>query len=163
MDRKAQSHEGPGKSFRSYQADLHGNGPGGEAFQQDGKQKLANVLKLVEVARVAEERERVGIGDFIRALKRLSEQEVSETQAPIEGGSGNVVTFSTVHAAKGLEFPCVVVADMGAQPKKNSRGPILSLKETGLGMKWLNPLTRQMSPDLAYTQIEAVMNEKERS
>ena len=130
--------------------------------QEAGKQKLANVLKLVEVARVAEERERVGIGDFIRALKRLSEQEVSETQAPIEGGSGNVVTFSTVHAAKGLEFPCVVVADMGAQPKKNSRGPILSLKETGLGMKWLNPLTRQMSPDLAYTQIEAVMNEKEK-
>lgn len=120
---------------------------------EDGRQKLANVRKLAEIARAMRESEITGAGDFVRFVKGLSDQEAFEAEARVESGSGNAVTISTVHAAKGLEFPCVIIADMGAGRKKNVSPPVLSLKKTGLGMKWLNPLTRQWVPDFTYSQI----------
>jgi ATP-dependent helicase/nuclease subunit A len=127
----------------------------------EGRQKLANLKKLVELARSVERRNVLGIEDFVFFLKSLSEREILEPQARLEESAGDGVTLLTVHAAKGLEFGCVIVADMGAQGKKNQRGPILALEEWGMGLRLRSPMDGQWFKDMSYQRIERHLSEKE--
>ncbi|HEX8156420.1 MAG TPA: UvrD-helicase domain-containing protein [Solirubrobacteraceae bacterium] len=78
-----------------------------------GPRRLANVHKLL---RLAAEFERVsgrdvrGLAD--RATAEL-EAEARETDAPVELGDLKAVRLMSIHAAKGLEFDVVCVADLG--------------------------------------------------
>ena len=86
----------------------------GIAIWPRGEQALANVTRLVDLARRAE---RQGVTSFRGFVERLTaESERAETSdAPIleEGTAG--VRLMTVHRAKGLEFPVVVLADSTAK------------------------------------------------
>ena len=87
--------------------------PAGLAIWPTGEQALANVSRLVDLARRAE---RGGVISFRAFVDRLMvEAERGEaSDAPIveEGTEG--VRIMTVHRAKGLEFPVVILADLTA-------------------------------------------------
>ncbi|MEA2188894.1 MAG: ATP-dependent helicase/nuclease subunit [Solirubrobacteraceae bacterium] len=78
-----------------------------------GPRRLANVHKLL---RLAAEFERVS-GRDVRGLADLAtaelEAEARETDAPVELGDLKAVRLMSIHAAKGLEFDVVCVADLG--------------------------------------------------
>ncbi|MGI9098242.1 MAG: UvrD-helicase domain-containing protein [Solirubrobacteraceae bacterium] len=78
-----------------------------------GPRRLANVHKLLRLA-AAFERDH---GRDVRALADFAtaelEAEARETDAPIELGDVKAVRLMTIHAAKGLEFETVCVADLG--------------------------------------------------
>jgi ATP-dependent exoDNAse (exonuclease V) beta subunit len=79
----------------------------GVAIWPTGEQALANVTRLIDMARRAE---RHGVTSFRGFVDRLTaEAERSEaSDAPIlEEGTGGV-RLMTVHRAKGLEFPIVI-------------------------------------------------------
>ncbi len=82
----------------------------GLAVWPTGEQALANVTRLMDLARRAE---RTGLTSFRAFVEWLTEQaEHGEAgDAPIveEGTEG--VRMMTVHGAKGLEFPVVILAD----------------------------------------------------
>jgi ATP-dependent exoDNAse (exonuclease V) beta subunit len=87
---------------------------GGVAIWPTGEQALANVTRLIDMARRAE---RQGVTSFRAFVERLAgEAERGEaSDAPIiEEGTGGV-RLMTVHRAKGLEFPVVVLADLTAK------------------------------------------------
>ena len=83
----------------------------GIAIWPTGEQALANVLRLVDRGRAFE---RTGSPSFRAFLDRLEEEAESgqAEEAPIveEGTEG--VRMMTVHKAKGLEFPVVILADI---------------------------------------------------
>ncbi|MXW66468.1 MAG: AAA family ATPase [Gemmatimonadales bacterium] len=83
----------------------------GIAIWPTGEQALANVLRLVDRARAFERR---GSPSFRAFLDRLNDEAErgQSMEAPIveEGTEG--VRMMTVHKAKGLEFPVVILADM---------------------------------------------------
>ncbi len=85
----------------------------GLAIWPTGEQALANVTRLVDLARRAE---RGGVTSFRGFVERLTEdaERGDASDAPIleEGTAG--VRIMTVHRAKGLEFPVVVLADLTA-------------------------------------------------
>ena len=85
-----------------------------------GERRLANVRKLQRLAR---EHEGVAGGDvrsFLEVVALQQELEAREPEAPVEGAG---VQLMTIHAAKGLEFDVVCLADLG----RNGRGdgPVL--------------------------------------
>jgi ATP-dependent helicase/nuclease subunit A len=85
----------------------------GIASWPTGEQALANVTRLMDLARRAE---RTGATSFRAFVERLSEEAArgEASDAPIiEEGTGGVRVM-TVHRAKGLEFPIVVLADLTA-------------------------------------------------
>jgi ATP-dependent exoDNAse (exonuclease V) beta subunit len=83
------------------------------ALRPSGNQVLANIYHVCNLARANELYGALSFRGFVEQLNEESESEDSG-EAPIleEGSEG--VRIMTVHAAKGLEFPVVILADMTA-------------------------------------------------
>lgn len=80
-----------------------------------GRRRLANVLKLQRLAAQAQARLGRDVRAFIDLARAELDAEARELDAPVDVGDQDAVRLMTIHAAKGLEFPCVVVADLGRQ------------------------------------------------
>lgn len=75
-----------------------------------GEQALANVLHVAELARQYECTGGISFRGFIDELRSAAKRET--TEAPILEESSDGVRLMTVHKAKGLEFPIVILADL---------------------------------------------------
>jgi len=101
--------------------------------RQDGEQTLANIHKLIELARVFEADGSRGLKNFITRLKTLLSEKSEEPNADTTRG-GDVVRVMTVHQSKGLEFPLVFIADLGFSPRSHT-GALAFHPIEGLGLK----------------------------
>jgi ATP-dependent exoDNAse (exonuclease V) beta subunit len=81
-------------------------------LRPQGEQALANVLRVAELARTYEAAGHLSFRGFVERLREEAEGEAPE--APIVEESSEGVRIMTVHRAKGLEFPVVVLADITA-------------------------------------------------
>jgi len=124
----------------------------------DGPRAWANVLK---VARMAGEFERGSAGDLGAFLDYVAAyRDVSpETQAALASEDVDAVRVMSIHAAKGLEFPVVVIADLGSTPPTDAPSVLLGRgDDRRLAMK----LPAVASPDdkahetTAYSDLRAV-------
>ncbi len=103
-----------------------------------GEQAVANLDKLLELAA---RWDASGVGDtarFARELISLAESEPTEAQADVlDAGDPRAVQLLTVHRAKGLEWPVVVVPDMASR-RTFRPGRIVFDRRLGLAIKpWL--------------------------
>jgi len=85
----------------------------GFALRPAGHQVLANVYRVADLARNFELSGGISFRGFVEELEAQAEKAES-AEAPVleEGADG--VRLMTVHSAKGLEFPVVILADMTA-------------------------------------------------
>lgn len=95
-----------------------------------GTQSLANIQKLLRIAREFEGRGFTSLFDFVERMKTLIEEEQREGQASI-GLAENCVHVMTIHAAKGLEFPVVFIPFCGSRLRYD-RPPFLN-PDIGVG------------------------------
>ena len=86
----------------------------GFVLRPGGEQALANVLHVSELARQYQLEGGMSFRGFVEALREAA-QGGQAAEAPIleEGSDG--VRLMTVHKAKGLEFPVVILADITAR------------------------------------------------
>ena len=125
-----------------------------------GLQAEANVGKLLEKARAFEGEGFTSLYDFVERLRRLMDEEEKEGQAPIESRM-DAVRIMTVHAAKGLEFPVVVVPDLQRRFRFDDE-PYIE-PDTGLGLA--PPAGAEAAPLSVYLRETArrkVVEEEER-
>ena len=78
-----------------------------------GERRMANVRKLMRMAREFEADEGRDLRGFIDFVAERDLVQAGEGQAPLEAEDLDAVRLMTVHRAKGLEFPLVCVADLG--------------------------------------------------
>jgi ATP-dependent helicase/nuclease subunit A len=78
-----------------------------------GARRLANVHKLMRLAAAFEGRRGRDVRGFIDHATAELEADAREPDAPVDLSGLQAVRLMTIHAAKGLEFPVVVVADLG--------------------------------------------------
>lgn len=93
----------------------------------DGEQAVANLLKVIDEARRLERDGPVPFRRLTQHLHSLSQGGGEEGEATLGDEGGARVNLLTVHRAKGLEFPIVVVIDLGASMDggRGDRGPRL--------------------------------------
>src|SRR5205823_3244111 len=102
-----------------------------------GRRRMANVTKLIRLAAAYESMPSPSSRDargFIDRARAELEAEAREPDAPVELEGLDAVRLMTIHAAKGLEFGVVVIADMGRQTPGG--GDLLRLGAGGeIGLK----------------------------
>jgi len=95
-----------------------------------GDQNNANIVKLLRLAREFEGRSFVNLFDFVERLNELIEKEPEEGQAAVVE-SRNAVQILTIHAAKGIEFPVVILPYLN-EPRPRDRLPLID-EDLGIG------------------------------
>ena len=78
-----------------------------------GERRLANLRKLMRLAREYERAEGRDLRGFLDFAATQDLAEAREGEAPLEAEGLDAVRLMTIHRAKGLEFPVVCVADLG--------------------------------------------------
>ncbi|MBU6399181.1 MAG: PD-(D/E)XK nuclease family protein, partial [Verrucomicrobia bacterium] len=117
------------------------------AIQPRGQMRCANVRRLVAMTRQFDRLQRQGL---FRFLKSVEAQQAAELETePLAFGSENAVRLMSIHQAKGLEFPVLVVADLGKPFNLDDLKQDLILdEEYGLGL-----MVRSPRPGLCYPSL----------
>ncbi len=90
----------------------------GFAFRKGGERVLANVLRLADLSRQFEGTSATSFRSFIEYLEDQETARESSDPTVLEQ-EGEGVRLMTVHRAKGLEFPAVILADLTAKLTSN--------------------------------------------
>lgn len=80
-----------------------------------GTQRARNLFKIISMAR---DYEHLSCGEFANQLNQMREFNIKQSDAPV--GTSDSVKVMTIHASKGLEFPCVALPSLGGSLTKYS-------------------------------------------
>ncbi|HSZ14528.1 MAG TPA: UvrD-helicase domain-containing protein [Solirubrobacteraceae bacterium] len=115
------------------------------------ERRLANVHKLLRLARRFEASEGRDLRGFLDHVEYLQQAVKVEPDAPVEGVEPDAVRLMTIHAAKGLEFSVVCVADLGRQP--NTQTPDLLVDGQRVGLRLMRLDGARSKPALDYDEL----------
>ena len=124
-----------------------------------GARRLANVRKLARLAHDFEGGRGGDLRAFLDHAARELEARTPMTDAPVEVGADSAVRLMTIHAAKGLEFPVVVIADLGRAPA--GRAPWILVDGDRAGLR-VTTLERERFDALAYDELKDERARRER-
>lgn len=100
-----------------------------------GEQKAANVEKLLQQSWELFSRGLVSCADQLQYIAVVSSQSDDESEAQLDAEYADVVVIRTVHGAKGLEFPVVIVPDTNGRLAKARGERVIYHPEVGLAYK----------------------------
>ncbi|HEY1789858.1 MAG TPA: 3'-5' exonuclease, partial [Verrucomicrobiae bacterium] len=114
-----------------------------------GAQRHANVRRFLHLAEQFDAFQRQGLFRFLKFVAAQREIEAEPEVAPLAGE--NAVRLMSIHQSKGLEFPVVVLADLGKTfNEQDLRGAIILDEQFGLCPKVKPPSSGGRYPSLAY-------------
>src|SRR6266436_2956962 len=121
--------------------------------QWDGRRRYANMRKLARLARSYEELRGPDVEGFVRFVNEREAVGARELEAVAEEEGGDAVRLLTIHAAKGLEFKVVIVADAGRDRALPSPDEILALSDGRFGFRVADPLTTKRRGAFDYDDV----------
>jgi len=127
----------------------------------DGRRRYANMRKLARLARSYEELRGPDVEGFVRFVGEQEALGARELEAVAEEEGADAVRLLTIHAAKGLEFEIVIVADAGRDKAPPSAEEILALSDGRFGFRVADPVTTKRRPAFDYEQVKAARQEEE--
>ena len=124
------------------------------AGMEDGQQRVANLIDFYERARQFGSFHRQGLSRFMQFLDSLAEQ--SDLGAPsVASEADDVVRIMSVHRSKGLEFPVVIVPDLGKKHNlQDAHGTVLVDRDVGIGLMVADEKLRVKYPSLAHALVQ---------
>ena len=129
----------------------------------DGRRRYANLRKLARLARSYEELRGPDVEGFVRFVRDQEAVGARELEAVAEEEGGDAVRLLTIHAAKGLEFKVVVVADAGRDRAPPASDEILALSDGRFGFRVADPVTSERRGAYDYEQVKEARKAEERA
>jgi ATP-dependent helicase/nuclease subunit A len=131
--------------------------------QWDGRRRYANLRKLARLARSYEELRGPDVEGFVRFVAEQEAIGTRELEAVAEEEGADAVRLLTIHAAKGLEFKVVIVADAGRDRVPPSPDEILALPDGRFGFRVADPVTARHRGAFDYEAVKEARQEAERA
>ena len=127
---------------------------------QSGEQRWANYEKLLGIAREFEKSGFADFFDFLEQLDLLIEEEEREGQATTQL-TADAVQIMTIHAAKGLEFPVVILPNLDRRATRYDQEPLID-DHLGIGFRPANPDKNyeESNPGATHLMRERVHNKR---
>ena len=134
-----------------------------QAFGAEGGDiKVANIRKLLRLVRQLQESRRLRLHEVVDRLEELQFSMVDEPEADSGDEDLDAVKVMTVHAAKGLEFPVVIIPGVNRSARYGSNA-VLYDPECGLGIRWIEDAARgQAQGDSIYEAIRERLKERDK-
>jgi ATP-dependent helicase/nuclease subunit A len=118
-----------------------------------GQEQLANVRRLLDLSRQFDPYLRQGLFRFLRFLDIM--EDADDSLAPASVSASDAVRLISIHRSKGLEFPVVVLAGLGARFNLQDAGDLVLLdSEFGLAPKAATPDGCARFPTLPFWLAE---------
>ena len=152
---KTRGGKGRGPLWRALETSLSETPIGLQALLHfNGRRRFANLRKLVDLVRTWESAQAPSLPTLVELLEEYGAEETRESEAMVESPRDDTVKLMTIHAAKGLEFPLVALADLGRSDPPRSAGEIFRRGE-GLGLAFYDPEeeSRSLKP-ASYSRLE---------
>ena len=132
--------------------------------QWDGKRRYANLRKLMRLARSYEELRGTDIEGFVRFIRDQKAVGASQLEAVSEEEGADAVRLLTIHAAKGLEFKVVIVADAGRDMAgAPSTDEILVGTDGSFGFRVIDPKSGKRTGVFKYEDVRAAEKRDDRA
>jgi ATP-dependent helicase/nuclease subunit A len=117
--------------------------------QSRGQQRWANAQRLLALTRQFDQFQRQGLFRFLNYVEAQREAEVDLEPASVT--ADNAVRLMSIHQSKGLEFPVVLVADLGKRFNFDDlKERVILDEEFGLCPRVKPPHASQLYPSLPY-------------
>lgn len=127
-------------------------------LRPDGPSRISSLLTLVDAAESLESAGLDTLPEFVEWLTAQEAETRAEPPGELEDLDGNAVRILTMHKSKGLEFPIVILTDLGAPPHR-SDSVVPRRSEGTLAVRWKSAEAAFETPDFA----EAADEEKRRA
>jgi ATP-dependent helicase/nuclease subunit A len=130
----------------------------------DGSRRFANLRKLGRLARDYEAIRGADLAGFVRFVREQESLGAKELEAVAEEEGADAVRLLTIHAAKGLEFKVVIVADAG----RDTGGPrggdeIVALSDGRFGFRMIHPTRGDREPVFGFEEVRDAERAQERA
>jgi ATP-dependent helicase/nuclease subunit A len=125
-----------------------------------GEQRVANLIDLHERARQFGSFQKQGLARFLGFLEQLRE-ESDLGQPSVASAADDVVRIMSVHSSKGLEFPVVILPDLGKRINlSDCSGSILVDRHAGPGLMVADEARRIRYPSLAWMLVQTRLRQQ---
>lgn len=122
----------------------------------NGTVRQANLQALYDRARQYEKSGFRGIFRYLKLIDKMKEDGLDLAPAKVISESEDVVRIMSIHKSKGLEFPVVVIADMGKRfNRQDMQAPVLFHNMLGIGLKQYDAFWRMLYPTFIWNGISA--------
>ena len=122
--------------------------------QWDGRRRYANLRKLMRLARSYEDLRGPDIEGFVAFIRDQQAVGASQLEAVSEEEGADAVRLLTIHAAKGLEFKVVIVADAGRDTGGvQSSDEILVRPDGTFGFRVIDPKSGKKRGVFSYEEV----------
>lgn len=127
-------------------------------LREGAREATANLERFLALL---DEYRHLSLGSFLDLWDRWGEEDLGIPQAPLYSGADDVVTLSTIHGAKGLEWPVVFLVSLEKGPGTSARrltysywsdpdlGPVLMPKKKERGPRSERLFRREVLEDEA--------------
>ena len=128
---------------------------------ENSSQMRANLRLLIEYAAGYDSSGGGGLSGFIRYFEKIESRGSDFSQATVTANDGDAVIIKTMHKSKGLEYPFIVLCDLGSGFNlKDVSDSFICDRNYGIGIKYHNVYDLSCGENISHEAMSIRLRQK---